>query len=63
VSPLRREPRSPDRALEAIVEYEVIHGALPSYVCGSLLGMLERGDPVPPLPGEMNFREADWLES
>jgi len=34
---------------------------LPGYVRETFIGLLVRDEPVPPLPGEINFREADWL--
>lgn len=36
-------------------------GRLPAYVRERLIDLLMGGEPVPPLPGEANFRERDWL--
>lgn len=37
-------------------------GQLPQYVRETFIEMLVRGEPIPSLPGEMGFRESDWLD-
>jgi hypothetical protein len=36
-------------------------GRLPAYVRERLIDLLMRCEPIPALPGEVGFREADWL--
>lgn len=36
-------------------------GKLPGYVREAFIDRLMRGESIPPLPGEVCFREGDWL--
>lgn len=48
-------------AEQQIAAYEATHGKLPAYVRDAMHAKLTAGEPVPPLPGELGFRESDWL--
>jgi hypothetical protein len=54
-------PVEQQRAIELVVAAERRLGQLPDYVRRTFIDLLMRGEPVPPLPGEMGFRESDWL--
>lgn len=56
------EPIDILQAIGVTLAVEARLGQLPQYVRETFIELLVRGEPVPALPGEVGFREADWLD-